>query len=166
MAEQGTATFASPDDFSAAIGAARIDLFITAGGDFNGRLTWLNLGGLHVLCGHENLPRIGFLALPPAQAIISFAANREASLTYCGVRMRFGDLVFHGLGERVHVRTDGEGIWGLISLPPELLAACSNALTGQSIRPPLEGQVIRPPLGVAKHLLFPRPVVSSRANAS
>jgi hypothetical protein len=49
MAENGTANFASPDEYSAAIGAAKLDLFVTAGGEFKGRLTWLNLGGLHVL---------------------------------------------------------------------------------------------------------------------
>src|ERR1700742_2351385 len=49
MTENGTATFVSPDAYSAAIGAAKVDLFVKAGGEFKGRLTWLNLGGLHVL---------------------------------------------------------------------------------------------------------------------
>ncbi|MGY3584108.1 AraC-like DNA-binding protein [Bradyrhizobium sp. USDA 4341] len=153
MAEHGTATFASPEDYSAAIGAARLSLFVTAGGDFNGRLTWLNLGGLHVLRGRENLPRIGFLVLPPAQAIISFPASGESSFAYCGLGLDFGDVVFHGLGERAHQRTDAEGVWGLISLPPEQFAACSRALTGQSIRPPSQGQVTRPARDAAKGLL-------------
>ncbi|MGY0572581.1 hypothetical protein ACTGJ9_017130 [Bradyrhizobium sp. RDM12] len=71
MAENGTATFASPDEYCAAIGAANVDLFVTAGGEFNARLTWLHLGGLHVLRGRENLPRIAFVALSPAQVHIS-----------------------------------------------------------------------------------------------
>ena len=144
MTENGTATFASPDEYSAAIGAAKVNLFVTAGGEFKGRLTWLNLGGLHVLRGRENLPRIAFIALPPAQAYISFPASRLSGLIYCGLGLNLGDVVFHSLGERAHQRTVGEGDWCFISLAPEQLAACSKALTGQCIRPPSEGRVIVP----------------------
>jgi hypothetical protein len=105
----GTATFVGPDDYSAAIGAARGDLFVTAGGSFDGRLAWLNLGELHLLRGRENLPHIGFFCVGFGRAIISFRARRESSLTYCEVSLHFGDFVFHGLGERSRQRTDGEG---------------------------------------------------------
>jgi AraC-like DNA-binding protein len=153
MAESGTATFASPDEYSAAIGAAKVNLFVTAAGEFGGRLTWLNLGGLHVLRGRENLPRIGFVALPPAHANISFPASEQSSLTYCGLGLNPGDVVFHALGERAHQRTVGEADWCMISLAPEPLAACSKALTGQSVRPPSEGHVIVPAPSVSKALL-------------
>ena len=152
MTENGTATFASPDEYSAAIGAAKVDLFVRAGGEFKGRLTWLNLGGLHVLRGRENLPRIAFVALPPAQACISFPASGSSGLIYCGLGLNRGDVVFHSLGERAHQRTDGEGDWCLMSLAPEQLAASSKALTGQSIRPPLEGRVIVPAPAAARAL--------------
>jgi AraC-like DNA-binding protein len=152
MTESGTATFASPDEYSAAIGAAKVDLFVTAGGKFKGRLTWLNLGGLHVLRGRENLPRIAFVALPRAQAHISFPASGSSGLIYCGLGLNPGDVVFHSLGEQAHQRTVGEVDWCLMSLAPEQLAACSKALTGQSIRPPLEGRVIVPAPGVSRAL--------------
>ena len=152
MTENGTATFVSPDEYSAAIGAAKVDLFVKAGGEFKGRLTWLNLGGLHVLRGRENLPRIAFVALPPTQACISFPASGSSGLIYCGLGLNLGDVVFHSLGERAHQRTDGEGDWCLMSLAPEQLAACSKALIGQSIRPPLEGRVIVPAPAAARAL--------------
>jgi AraC-like DNA-binding protein len=155
MTENGTATFASPDEYSAAIGAAKVNLFVTAGGEFKGRLTWLNLGGLHVLRARENLPRIGFVALPSAQACISFPASGLSGLIYCGLSLNLGDVVFHGLGERAHQRTVGEGDWCFMSLAPEQLAACSKALTGQSIRPPSEARVIVPAPSSAKALLSP-----------
>jgi AraC-like DNA-binding protein len=155
MTENGTATFASPDEYSAAIGAAKVDLFVTAGGEFKGRLTWLNPGGLHVLRGRENLPRIAFVALPPTQAHISFPASGLSALIYCGLRLNSGDLVFHGLGERAHQRTVGEGDWCFMSLAPEQLAAWSKALTGQSIRPPSEGRVIVPAPSASRALLNP-----------
>jgi AraC-like DNA-binding protein len=153
MAQNGTATFANPDDYSAAIGVARVNLVMTAGRDFKGRLTWLNLGHLHLLQGRENLPRIGFFALSPAQTFVSFPTNTDAPLTYRGFGLQFGDVVFHGRGERSHQRTNGEGQWGLISLPPEQLAACGKALTGSTMIPPLEGRILRPSWTAARPLL-------------
>jgi AraC-like DNA-binding protein len=153
MAGNGTATFANPDDYSAAVGSVTVNLIITAGGDFNARLTWLNLGDLHVLRGHENLPRIGFFSLSPTQTFVSFPTNTGATLTYGGIGLQFGDVVFHSRGERMHQRTDGEGQWGLISLPPAQLAACSNALTGYRVASPSEGRVLRPPRSAARRLL-------------
>jgi hypothetical protein len=155
MAENGTATFANPDEYSAAIGAAKVDLCVTAGGEFKGRLTWLNFGGLHVLRGRENLPRIAFVALPPAQVFISFPASGLSSLVYCGLGLNPGDVVFHGLGERAHQRTVGEADWCFMSLAPEQLAACSKALTGQSIGPPSEARVIVPAPSDCRALLSP-----------
>jgi AraC-like DNA-binding protein len=153
MVENGTATFANPDDYSAAVGSVTVNLIIAAGGDFNARLTWLNLGDLHVLRGHENLPRIGFFSLSPAQTFVSFPTKAAAPLTYGGIVLRFGDVVFHSRGERMHQRIDGEGQWGLISLPPEQLAAWSKALTGYNLPSPPEGRVLRPPWSAARRLL-------------
>src|ERR1700724_1476527 len=108
MAESGTLTFASPDDYRAAITAGTVNLIVTGGGSFNARLTWLNLGHLHVFRGRENLPRIGFFSLSPAQTFVSFPTKAGAPLTYGGIGLRFGDLVLHSRGERMHQRIDGE----------------------------------------------------------
>jgi AraC-like DNA-binding protein len=153
MSRQGTAAFDRSTDFGASIGTSKVDLFVTAGGDFGGRLTWLSLGQLNVLRAQENLPRIGFFELPPKQAIISFPVGRWSSFVYCGYCVQFGSILFHGVAERMHQRTNDASIWGLISLPLELLATYSKALTGQSITPPTKGRVIRPVRATAKALL-------------
>ena len=153
MAENGTARFANPDDYQAGIGDAHVSLIVTGGGDFKARLTWLNLRRLHVLCGCENLPRIAFISLLPAQVFVSFPANAGAPLTYDGFGLKFGDVVFHSRGERMHQRTSGESQWGLISLPPEQLAACGKALTGLRIASPPVGRVLRPSRSDAVRLL-------------
>jgi hypothetical protein len=153
MAESGTATFANPDDYKARIGDASVNLIVTGGGDFNARLTWLNLRRLQVLRGCENLPRIAFISLSPAQVFVSFPTSAGPSLTYDGHGLRFGDIVFHSRGERMHQRTSGESQWGLISLPPEQLAACGRALTGLELTSPAVGRVLRPPRVAASRLL-------------
>lgn len=153
MAESGTATFANPDDYRAAVGARSINFVVTGGGEFNASLTWLNLRRLHMLRGYENLPRIAFISLPPAHAFVSFPTNASARLTSGGFGLKFGDVVFHSRGERTHQRIDGAGQWGLVSLPPEQLAACGRALTGKKIVSPPEGRMLRPSWSAAKRLL-------------
>jgi AraC-like DNA-binding protein len=153
MVENGTASFANPDDYQAGIGDACVNLIVTNGGDFNARLTWLNLRRLHVLRASENLPRIAFISLSPAQVFVSFPASAGPPLTYSGLGLRFGDVVFHSRGERMHQRTNGESQWGLISLPPEQLAACGKALTGLKITSPPAGRVLRPSRSAATRLL-------------
>ena len=144
MIQNGTAIFVSPDTYSAAIGIGKVEFFVTADGEFKGQLTHLNIGRLHVLRAKENLPRIAFLALPPAHVHISFSTNRTRSMFCCGVGLDFGDLVFHSLGQRTHQRTIGEGDWGVISLPSVELAAYSKALTGESLRAPSENCIVMP----------------------
>jgi len=153
MAENGTATFANPGDYQAGIGGASVNLIVTGGGDFNARLTWLNLRNLHVLRGYENLSRIAFISLSPAQVFVSFPTSEDPTLTYGGLGLQFGDVVFHSRGERMHQRTNGESQWGLISLPPEQLAACGKALTGLKITSPPVGRVLRPSRSAASGLL-------------
>src|SRR6266478_1401993 len=153
MAENGTATFADPDDYKAGIDGARVNLIVTGGGDFNARLTWLNLRRLRVLRASENLPRIAFFSLSPARVFVSFPASAGPRLTYGGLGLQFGDVVFHSRGERMHQRTNGESQWGLISLPPEQLAAYGKALTGLKITSPPAGRVLRPSRSAATRLL-------------
>jgi AraC-like DNA-binding protein len=153
MAQSGTATFANPHDYGAAIRAASLNLIVTGGGDFNARLTWLNLDHLFLLQGRENLPRIGFFSLSPKRAVVSFPTNTGSPLIYAGFGLRFGDVVFHSRGERAHQRTNGESQWGLLSLSNEWLAACSKALTGGKIISPPEGRVLRPSRSTARRLL-------------
>lgn len=143
MGESGTATFANPEDYQAGIENANVNLIFTGSGDFNARLTWLNLHRLRVFRACEILPRIAFISFSPAQAFVSFPTSASTSLTYGGIGLKFGDVVFHGCGERTHQRTNAESQWGVISLPPEQLAACGQALTGSEITPPLAGHVLR-----------------------
>jgi AraC-like DNA-binding protein len=153
MTENGTATFADQDDYCAALRAANVNLVVTGSGEFNARLTWLNLGHLRVLGSRENLPRIAFVSLSPAQAFVSFPIAAAASLIYGGIGLQFGDVVFHSRGERMHCRTNGEGKWGLLSLPHQQLAACGKALTGLKLTCPPQGRILRPSPSAARRLL-------------
>jgi len=151
MAENGTASFSDPDDYRSAIGAASV--IVTAGGDFNARLTRLNLRCLHAFRGVETLPRIALISLSPTELSISFPTSERSSLTYGGIGLHFGDVVFHSRSERMHQRTNGKSQWGRISFPAQQLAACSRALTGLEITSPPVGRLLRPPRSAATEFL-------------
>jgi AraC-like DNA-binding protein len=157
MTENGTATFVDPDVYQAGIGGVSskgvsVHFIVTGGGDFKARLTWLNLHRLRVLRGFENLPSIAFVSLPPERVVVVFPTS-TAPLIWSGLRLRFGDIVFHSRGERTHQWTPGEGKWGLISLPPEQLSACGLALTGSEMSAPTFRRVLRPSKVAASRLL-------------
>ena len=142
MAASGAATFDNPADYQAAIDGASVKLTFTGGGDFKARLTWLNLRYLRVVRGRENLPRIAFISLPPERAIFSFPTSTAPAI-WSGLELRLGDILFRGSGQRTHHWTVGESQWGLISLPPEKLAAVGKALTGLEITLPPDGRALR-----------------------
>ena len=157
MAQNGTATFASPDDYQAGIGGltskgASIDFLVTGGGDFKARLTWLNLHRLRLLRGSENLPSIAYVSMPPDRVVVLFPTS-TAPLIWGGVELHLGDIVLHSRGERTHQWTPGAGKWGLVSLPPDQLAACGLALTGLKITAPPFHRVLRPRRSAATNLL-------------
>jgi AraC-like DNA-binding protein len=153
MTESGTAIYTNPDDYQAGIGSACVNLIVTGSGDFEARLTRLNLHHLQAFSCCEQLPRIAYLSLQRERAYVSFPASVGSSLIYSGVELRFGEIAFHSRGERAHQRTSGERKWGLISLPREQLAVWGKALTGRKITSPPEGRVLRPPRTDAARLL-------------
>jgi AraC-like DNA-binding protein len=153
MAKCGTATFADPAEYGASIGGARVNITVIGGGDFNARLTWLNLDHVFLFHARENIPRIGFFSLSPQQAFVSFPTNTASLVTYGGSVLQFGDLVFHSRGERAHQRTNGKSEWGIISFSYERFLASVEALTGTNIMSPQESRVLRPSRGEASRFL-------------
>ena len=145
MANIGTATFTTTEEYQAGFGGMSVDLTLTGSGDFKARLTWVKLGHVNLLRGSENLARIAFVSLAPVRAFISLPLGFKRHPIWSGLTVRSHDIVFHSLGERAHYRTEGPSQWGLISIPPRQLAAYSRALKNTEIHPPPFGRVLRPP---------------------
>jgi AraC-like DNA-binding protein len=143
MTDAGTATYIDPIDYQDAIARADIKLTITAGADFRARLTWLKLHNIRLLRGCEKQSVTAYVSLSPALAFLSFP-TAASSCNWAGRQLQVGDIVFHGRGERTHHWTREQSDWGLVSLPPEELAACAKALTGATITSPAVGRVLRP----------------------
>lgn len=163
MMQCGSVAFTNPDEYQAAIAALGFGakLVLTGSTDFKARLTWLRLRHLHLVSGHESVPRIAYLSLSPARAFVSFPVGKKLSMVWGGLELGLGDIAFHARGERTHHRTNLPNRWGMISLPHSQLAFYSKALTGMRLDLPPFGQAIRPPASAAE-LLVERHVSACR----
>ena len=143
MADGATLSFDDPDRYSAEFSVARVNLTITGAGDFKARMTRLKLEHLEIHRCYENLRRIAYVSLSPALIFMSFPVGTVSHI-FDGFTLQSGDMVLHSRGERMHQRLSGECQWGLISLSPEVLVSCGEALTGRPILSPPTSRIIRP----------------------
>jgi AraC-like DNA-binding protein len=143
MAAGNTVSFSDPDGYAARFGNASLNLTITGAGAFSAQLTCLKLQQMEIYRCHENLPRIAHVLLSSEHIGLSFPVGTVPHMVN-GFALRTGDVVLHGPGERMHQRLHGECSWGLILLPPELLATCDKALTRRRTTSPPENRILRP----------------------
>ena len=144
MPGSGIRTFLEPNDYEAGLRHAQIEFVITCGAGFKARQIWAELHHSQLLHCEEDLPRIGYAALPRQLACISFPGNSGAPPRWRGTELEPGDIMFHSLGERLHQTTAGPSVWSLITLDPVLLDDYSRTLFDKPLVPPAEGRVLRP----------------------
>ena len=144
MPGSGTRTFLDPDHFDAGLCQAQIELILACGAGFKARLTWVELHHLLLLRCEEEVPRIGYLTLPPRAACISFPANPGPLPRWRGTEMQAGDIMLHSLSERFHQITQGPSIWSLITLDPVRLDDYSRMFAEKALALPATGRVLRP----------------------
>jgi len=63
-------------------------------------------------------------------------------LIYGDRELKFGDIIFHSLGDRFLQCTVDVCHWGLISLAPDRLRAFGQTLVEADILPPVEGAIL------------------------
>jgi AraC-like DNA-binding protein len=148
----GTRTFLEPDQYEASLRQAQIKFVTTCGAGFKACQISAELHHSQLLRCEEDLPRIGYVALPRQFACIGFPESSGALPRWRGTEMQPGDIMFHSLGERLHHTTFGASIWSLITLDPVQLDDYSRALFEKPLAPPAEGRMLRPPKRDAKRL--------------
>jgi AraC-like DNA-binding protein len=153
MPRSGTTRFTDAEDYQAGIGGAKVNLVFSCQRDFEARLTWVELSHLQLFRSQENLARVASVSLMPERVFVAIPTRDNPPPICDGVEVQPGNIVFHSLGERVHQRTRGPSQWGLISLAPEHLAACSKALTGIGLVSPPVARILQLPRIDAARLL-------------
>ncbi len=71
---------------------------VTGGGPFKATLTRAELGQLRLLRSHEDLASIAYVELRADLAFVSFPTRFNLPPIWGGQELRYGDVVFHGLG--------------------------------------------------------------------
>ena len=149
----GTVILTVPDDCRVTVPGASIDVVITGPGDFRARLTWVELRRLRLLRSRENVSRVAFVSLAAGRVFVAFPTLLDPAPVWGGVKLRAGNIVLHGLGERSHQQSSGETHWGLISLARDDLATYCRALSGVDLIVPAAARILRPPPMAAASLL-------------
>jgi AraC-like DNA-binding protein len=149
-----TCVFSTPDDFEAALcNEGNFSLFITAYGQFQARLTQVELHRLRLSAVEENLSLIGFLAVPAEQVLVAFPIGDQPAPIWGALRPQNGEFITFGPGHRMHLRAQGPCGWGSIWLPAPDLAAYFHELTEATLTVPSAAQLWRPRPARGRRLL-------------
>jgi hypothetical protein len=135
------AEFSNADDLEEALrNAGDVHLIVTGRGDFRSRLAQVELQRLRLWAVHERASRIGFLTVLPDKLLALFAIGDQPSLICSGVSLDKGEILICGPSHRLHMRTEGPGCWGAVSLPVGEFTAYFNRLTGKVFKMPSPAQ--------------------------
>jgi AraC-like DNA-binding protein len=143
MPASGSSIFTDADGYQAGLRDI-FDLLVLHPLEFRARLTWVELPSLNLLRAREDSSRVTYVTLPQERAFVFFPLQPDSFLICSGVELKFGDIMFHGLGEHLHQRTTTATSWGSISLTAASLLNFGQTIAGQDLVAPREGQVLRP----------------------
>ena len=145
-------TFADPDDYAATIRAATVKLTVTGRGDFNAKLTRVDLHCLWMQRFSDNLPRIVDAAnIISGRSYISFRIQSGPTLLQGGVEMHPSSIVRYGAAHDYYQLSSGLACFGTMSLPVEDIASVGEAIAGLDLTPPGDQVLITPsPVAMAR----------------
>jgi AraC-like DNA-binding protein len=147
-------TFTDPDQYQAAIHPAQVEILVTAKGDFDAALTRIELSRLWVQHGRESLPRIANSVAKAERPPIFFLTRADqASISYNGKDLAYGEIVVAGSGSMRHHCTEGSCHWATVSLTLDDLAAAGHGLVGRDLIDRSETHYLRPPPPAMSRLL-------------
>ena len=153
MPGSATSVFSETEDFEAALRAEGcLGLLVTGRGEFRARLTQVSLHRLRLSATDEQLPCIAVVAVPGDTILVSLPRD-QGSVAICGgIRIRAGEIMTLGAGQRSFTRTDGPCRWASISLPASELVRYGSALTGAAFAIPSAVHLWRPRPATGRHL--------------
>jgi AraC-like DNA-binding protein len=144
MPGSSTSSFTDPEGYQAELSDILAAFVVLVPGAFAARTTRTRLHHLELLSATESLPRVGYAALRPDRAFISFSPGPAATLVWRGLTLEPDEIVLHGRAERLHQRILGPSEWGLMSLSPEALARLGETETGSPLAVPERSTILRP----------------------
>jgi AraC-like DNA-binding protein len=139
----GSSIFTDTDGYQAGL-QDMFDLVALRPREFRARLIWVDLPSLRLLRAQEDAPRVAYVTLPADDVFVTFSTRRDMPLLVGGTELRFGDVMLHSRGDRLHQRTMAAGHWASIALSPTSLMAFGRTIAGQDVVAPPISQILRP----------------------
>jgi AraC-like DNA-binding protein len=154
MPRSTTSGFSDPDEYQAALrDVGSLGLFVAAPGEFHARLTQVRLRNLRLAAVEENLSRIGFLAVPADEVLISFPLGNKPAPIWGGIRPQAGEFMTIGPGHRLHIRTEGPSRWGAVWFSAQELTNDFHVLTERALTISPLAQRWHPPAAARRRVL-------------
>jgi len=145
MPSSAVHTFTDPDDYAETTRATKAEMTVMGRGQFNAKLTRIDLHRLWMQRFSDNLPRVAHSASMTGRAIISFRTKPGPSFLWSGAEMHPTDIMRSSEGGSCYQRTSGSASWGAMSLPVADAAAVGETLAGCDLTPPRNAMLITPP---------------------
>jgi len=146
--------FADPYDYQSSIGATGVRVVVTRRGEFQAKLTRLQLHRVNVVSGWQSLASVAHVTVQFNLSVLFFLADsQQAATTLGGLEFQPGDILSTALGGEYHHRGVGNARWSSISMEPEDLAAFGQALVGREVKLSAASQILRPSPGLVSQLL-------------
>jgi AraC-like DNA-binding protein len=145
MPSSAVRTFSDADEYAAAIRGGIVELTVKERGDFNAKLTRVDLHRLWMQRFSENLPRVVHAANTPGRAGVQFCAAPGSSLSLAGLELGPTTILSHSLADDYHHVSSGPVAFGTMTLPVEDMAALAGSLADADLMPPRNTMLIAPP---------------------
>ncbi len=153
MARSRTFIFSDPKSYQAAV-PAKWEILVTKKGDFQAKLTQVEMSRLWLQRASETLPRVVRSSVSVERPPIFFLTDaNQPPMHHSGIDVSFGDLVAIGSGSEHHHRTEGPVHWATISLMRGDLAAGGLALVGRDLAMPSVTTHFRPSSSLMSRLM-------------
>jgi AraC-like DNA-binding protein len=137
VAETGSFTFSDPQKYQATIRPARVEVVVTAKGDFHAELTRVELPRVLIQRSRVNLPMIAHSTVSTERVSIFIpATDEQATIRHSGLEASFGQIIAVSPGSSHHVRTEAPVHWATLSLTREEFVAAGRVLAGRELTVP------------------------------
>jgi AraC-like DNA-binding protein len=138
-------TFTDPGAYFAEVRDQHIEGLVVQRGQFRAKTTQIDLHRLFMYRSDENLAHIMKVG-PHGRAGLLFAtAPGQPAMQINGIEVADDQIVRGGLGREWYLRSSAPCRWGAMSLPPEDLAAASEAIIGRELVPATFVYSLAPP---------------------
>jgi AraC-like DNA-binding protein len=153
MPSSAVKTFSDPDDYASSIRATRAEITVMGRGDFNAKLTHIDLHHLWMQRFSDSLPRVLHSAAVTGRAFIIFRTQPGPMLLWGGREMEPTSIVRFSEGENAFQHSSGSACFGTMSLPVEEIAFVGAAVAGCDLTPPHDALSLTPPPSAMAKLL-------------